>query len=350
MSGSARAIWYDGITSRRREVTLACDGEAVTVNGEEIDLRYPLGEARIDPGLGNIRRLLRFPDGATAETCDERFVEELQRRQGSGGFFKQVRHWEMSLKRTFAALLLTLLVCFAFVRYGVPFLSERAAYALPASTEKLLGGETLQLLDRLLLKPTKLPLERQKSLARLFSSVTAAHPERGGWRLELRSSEAVGANAFALPSGIVIVSDELVGIAQSDDEIAGVMAHEVGHVNRRHALRHLMQNSATALLVATLTGDITSISSFASTMPTALIDAKMSRDFEREADDAAIAYLKKRKIPVQVYAVMLARLDASHWKEREHGKGFGDFLSSHPEMLERVQRVMASAGPAGSAR
>lgn len=339
---SAQVAWYDGRTSKQREAMLVCEGETVTVTGEGVALSCPLGEVSVDPGLGKVRRQLRFPDGAIAETSDDGFVDELQRRQGRGGIARAVRWWEMSLKRAFAALLLTFLICFGFIRYGLPFLSARAAFALPASTQKLLGVQTLQLLDKVLLKPSKLPTERQKELARLFSTVTARHPGENEWRMELRSSKEVGANAFALPSGVIVVTDELVELAQNDDEIAGVMAHEAGHVIRRHALRHLLQNSATALLVATLTGDITSATSLAATMPTALIDAKYSRDFEREADDDAVAYLKEKKIPVKVYAEMLARLDAAHWKERDAGRQVGDFLDSHPQTLERVQRVLAS--------
>ena len=344
MTASCTAAWYDGRTSQRREVTLTSDGETVKVVGEGLELSYPLVELRIEPGLGSARRLLRFPDGATAETTADDFVTGLQVRQGTGGFFRGVHRWETSIKRALAALALLLAVAFGFVRYGLPFLAEKAAFALPATTEELLGRETLVILDRLLLEPTALPVERQRSLRRQFAVMTAGHPEQRGWRLEFRSSEAVGANAFALPSGIVIVTDQLVEIAKGDDGLAGVLAHEIGHLQRRHALRHLLQNSATALLVATLTGDIASATSLAAAMPTALIDAKFSRDFEREADDAAIAYLKGKGIPVRVYAEMLAQLDAAHWQEREVAPRFGDLLGDHPQMLERVKRVLASGG------
>ena len=325
-------------------MTLTSDGRTVKVVAEGLELSYPLRELRIEPGLGSVRRLLRFPDGATAETTADDFVNGLQVRQGKGGFFRGVHRWETSIKRALAALVLLIAVAFGFVRYGLPFLAEKTAFALPPATEELLGRETLALLDRLVLEPTALPAERQKALRRQFAVMTAGRPEQRGWRLELRSSERVGANAFALPSGIVIVTDQLVEIAKSDDGLAGVLAHEIGHLQRRHALRHLLQNSATVLLVATLTGDVTSITSFAATMPTALIDAKFSRDFEREADDGAVAYLKGKGIPVRVYAEMLAQLDAAHWKEREAAPRFGDFLGDHPEMLERVKRVLASGG------
>jgi len=339
---SCTAAWYDGRTSQRREVTLTSDGRTMKVVGEGLELSYSLSELRIEPGLGSVRRLLRFPDGATAETTADDFVTGLQVRQGTGGFFRNVHRWETSLRRALAALVLLIAVAFGFVRYGLPFLAAKAAFALPPASEELLGRETLALLDRLVLKPTALPAERQKALRRQFAVMTAGHPEQRGWRLELRSSEPVGANAFALPSGIVIVTDQLLEIAKSDEGLAGVLAHEIGHLQRRHALRHLLQNSATVLLVATLTGDITSITSLAATMPTALIDAKFSRDFEREADDAAVAYLKGKGIPVREYAEMLAQLDAAHWKERETASGFGDFLGDHPQMLERVKRVLAS--------
>lgn len=343
----ARGVWLDGKVSQRREVTINCGSDAMLrVIGVDFDACAPLAEVRIDPALGTSRRMIRFPDGAAAELTDHRFLDALQRRQGSGGFFRGVHRWEKSLLRAFFALLLMLAVGFAFVRYAVPFLAEKAAFALPADTETLMGRETLQILDRVLLQPSKLDKKRRAELNALFAGMTAGHPERRGWRLEFRSGTAVGANAFALPSGIVVVTDRLVQIAGNDNEIASVLAHEVGHVTRRHALRHLMQNSATALLVATVTGDITSITSLSATLPTLLIDAKYSRSFEEEADDAAVAYLKEKGLPPGTYAAMLTRLGQEHNKEADATKEsrFGELLADHPLIEERVKRVLES-GP-----
>ena len=69
-------------------------------------------------------------------------------------------------------------------------------------------------------------------------------------RLEVRSAPQIGANAFALPSGIIVVTDELVALSEDDDELAAVIAHELGHVHHRHIMRTVIQNSAAALLVA----------------------------------------------------------------------------------------------------
>jgi Zn-dependent protease with chaperone function len=341
---TARGTWYDGTTSQARSVTVACQGELLQVRGDGVETAALLRDVRIDPRLGEAPRMLRFPDGGTAEMTDHAFLDGLQRQQGGGGFFSAVHRWESSLVRAFLALLLTLLVGFGFVRYAVPFLATRVAFALPPDTESYLGQETLQILDRLLLKPSRLPVERRRELTRLFASVAGDVPERKGWRLEFRSGDKVGANAFALPSGIVVVTDRLVELARSDAEIAAVLAHEIGHVTRRHALRHVLQNSATVLLVATITGDLSSISSLSATMPTVLIDAKYSRDFEREADDAAVAYLRGKGLPVKTYADILARLGEDHRQAQDDSR-FGEFLSDHPQVKERVQRVLGKGKP-----
>jgi len=342
MIDSCPAAWYDGRTSKRGEVTVALVGASLAVTGAKIDLLYPLGEVRIDPPLGRMRRSLRFPDGATAETDAEAFLDELLRRQGKKSPLSGVHRWEKSLRRAVAALVLTVLLVICFLRFGVPFLANQVALALPAATEEIIGRETLQILDKLGMEPSALPAQRRQEVTRLYQAVIAGHPERRGWRLEFRASKSIGANAFALPSGIVVITDAMVELARNDDEITGVLAHEVGHVTRRHALRHLLQNSATALLVATLTGDIVSVGSFAATMPTVLIDAKYSRDFEREADMAAVRYLKMKGISVRRYAEILARLDAEHYQERDAAPRLGELLDNHPLMLERVQQTLAA--------
>jgi Zn-dependent protease with chaperone function len=339
---SAQGFWFNGKVSERREVTITCSEEAVVrIVGDDVDVSASLRDLRIDPRLGTARRMIRFLDGAAAETADHDFLDVLQRCQGKGGFFRGVHRWESSLIRALCALLLLLITGIGFVRYAVPYLATKAAFALPAATEEILGRETLQILDRIVLKPSALPEQRRRELSALFATMTARHPEHRGWRLEFRSGDAVGANAFALPAGIVVVTDRLTTLAKTDAEIAGVLAHEIGHVNRRHALRHLMQNSATALLVATVTGDITSLTSLSATLPTVLIDAKYSRDFEREADDAAIAYLKGKGIPVRVYADVLTRLGADHRKsKKEESTRFGEYFADHPLIKERVKRVL----------
>jgi Zn-dependent protease with chaperone function len=349
---TTQGFWYDGKTSERRDITIACNnGGTITISGTGVDTTAELSLLKIDPRLGAALRMIHLPDGSAAETADHDFLDELQRRQGKGGFFRAVHSWETSLFKAFCALALMLLTCFIFIRYAVPFLATKAALALPIATEEFLGRETLQILDKIILKPTELSENRRKELTSLFAAMTTGQKEQRTWQLEFRSGEKIGANALALPSGIIIITDRLVELAKNDHQIAAVLAHEISHVKRRHAIRHLMQNSATALLVATVTGDITSFSSLSATLPTVLIDAKYSRNFEQEADDDAVAYLKEKNIPPQVYADILTMLGNDHKKDQKESSRFGNLFSDHPQIEDRVKRVLSgkASSTSGSA-
>jgi predicted Zn-dependent protease len=155
-----------------------------------------------------------------------------------------------------------------------------------------------------------------------------------GYRLELRSSKRLGANAFALPSGEVVVTDQLVELAKKDDELVAVLAHEIGHLRQRHGLRRLLQDSATVLLIAAVTGDLTSIVSLASALPAILLQAKYSRDFEREADEFALDYMKRHDIPPESFGAILLRME----ERRGAAADIPDYLSTHPATRERAER------------
>ena len=130
-------------------------------------------------------------------------------------------------------------------------------------------------------------------------------------------------------------TDELVALSKDDRELEAVLAHEIGHLRQRHVLRHILQDSATALLVAFTVGDLTSLTSLAAAAPTLVLQAKFSRDFEREADDFALDYLARRGIPPDLFAVILRRME----QRTATGKDGVDFLSTHPAIRERIERA-----------
>ena len=137
----------------------------------------------------------------------------------------------------------------------------------------------------------------------------------------------------------MVVSDELVHLAQDEDEIVAVMAHEIGHVVHRHGLRHVLQNSAVVLLVAAVTGDIASLSALAATVPTVLVEAKYSRAFELEADQYAADYLRLHGIAPRHFVNILLRLQENSGSA-EPALGY---LSSHPATSERIRSFFPSA-------
>lgn len=338
--------YFDGRSSDRRPVTITQEGEMLRIVGEGLDLHFDRQQVRLSAPLGQLRRTLFLPDGGVCEVAEG--VEALL-PQATGRAASWLHRWERSLGLALAALLLTVGVVWGFLHFGVPLLAKRLAFALPPASETVMGEEALHLLDRLVFAPTALPHERREQLQTLFAAMQRELPETEHYRLELRAGKQLGANALALPAGIIVVTDEFVNLAQHDDEIVAVLAHEFSHARQRHILRHVLQSSATGVIVASLTGDLTSITSLAATLPTALIDARYSRNFETEADDGALAYLKGHDIPPSRFADILQRLQSDFDKRSGAGKDssqpLGDLFSTHPETEARIRHALGDAAP-----
>ncbi len=343
---SIRGYYYDGRSSARIKVEIERVGSNLRLHGEGLERSFPVASVRISPRVGDVRRSIRFPDASLCEIINDSSFDQLLDGDGSGRLQRLLQQWERSVPLTLLALLLTLVVIMGFIRYAVPAIARYVAYAVPSASEVSLGKESLAILDRYVMKPSKLPEARRRSLTVLFVRMKESLPDSKGYQIEFRNSEQAGANAFALPGGTIILTDAMVELVKSDEELTGVIAHEAGHVHSRHALRHVLQSTGTGLLIAAVTGDITSITSLSATIPTALINAGYSREFENEADDAAVAYLLKAGIQPRVYADTLARLQAEHDKKSgekgaSHSWSPMDLLSTHPVTSERIKRVLA---------
>jgi len=334
-----RARYYDGKTSQQREVRIWAEPPGrLRVIGEGIDFSCPIVEVRPSPRVGNTPRHLQFPDGSQCETEDNDAVDRIFAGLPSEAPGRLIHRWESRLGYVLLALLLTAAALWAAIAYGIPALAKQVASVLPPSIERALGRDALAALDRVLLEPSKLPPARQEKTRALFSHMVSDIEGAEGYRLELRSSKRLGANALALPSGEVVVTDQLVELAENDDELVAVFAHEIGHLRQRHGLRRLLQDSATVLLIAVVTGDLTSIVSLASALPAILLQAKYSRDFEREADEFALDYMKRHGVPAESFGAILLRMD----KRRGAAADIPDYLSTHPAASERVERSRAA--------
>ena len=128
---------------------------------------------------------------------------------------------------------------------GLPIVAQHVAERIPVGAESSLGEQTLSGMDRLRAEAVGASRGATGDAARGVRSngrMAESLPEP---RLEFRASPALGPNAFALPSGIIVVTDELVTLAHDDREILAVLGHELGHVAHRHVMRQLLQSSAT---------------------------------------------------------------------------------------------------------
>jgi len=333
------ARYYDGRTSQACDVRLSFSpDDTLSLLGEGVSLRFRLHELNIADHLGNTPRSIELPNGGKCEVADNDALDAVLAHYRLAPKGDWLHRLESRLIFVAAAVILTAAFSWGTFSYGIPWLAEQTAYALPHSIDRQLGQGTLKVLDRMLFSESQLEETRRAALQQRFDEVTAGLPDGDSYRLVFRHSDKIGANAFALPSGIVVVTDALVELSWNDDEVIAVLAHEVGHLEHRHSLRIVMQDSAVALVAATVTGDPFSSSTLAAALPTMLVHTRYSREFETEADDYAYDFLVSHRIPTQAFADILTRL--GNEKETSATEAF---LSSHPGTQKRVERFRKSS-------
>lgn len=335
---SCTATYYDGRTAISHTVSLQITDDGLTVHGHDLKLCYQLDKLRLSSPLGSMNRTLFFPDGGRCELSNGELCDLIDRTLGGNTIFQSIHRWENSLKRAAIVLTITIAAVWLFINNGIPLLASQVTQMIPAAIEVRTGEETLALLDRALLRPTQLESSRQTQLKQLFDQLLVDLGDTRPYSLQFRTSPSLGANALALPGGTVILTDELVSLAESDQELLAVLAHEIGHIKHRHSLRMVIQNTSAGFLVAALTGDLLSTTSLSAALPGILVDAKFSRDMEREADHYAVHYLTEQHIPLSHFSAILNRLDNYHatGADQERVRNWTTYLQSHPSTAERI--------------
>ena len=328
---SVPAIYFDGRTARAYPVTIDLAAGRMTVTGTVVARDETIDAVEITDEIGLTPRLVRFSDGAFCEVTDVAALGVLLDRQGIAR--SAVSRWERHRGWIAAAIVLFLVTLVVAYRYGVPALAHSVAMNLPAPAVDLIGTHTLAILDRTVFTTSEVPGPRQAEIVAAFGQLRLPDGRAPQYPILFRRSEALGANALALPSGVIIVTDGLVELAKDDREILGVLSHEVGHIDQRHGLRQLLQNSIVTLFVAGYLGDVGGLVASA---PTVLLQAKYSRDFEREADGYAADVLNANGIALGHLADILERFGSQKPTDGSPRLTGPDYLSTHPATAERL--------------
>ena len=313
--------YYDGQSAQVLMVEAEFTMQGLKVCGKE----YAHHEITISPKLGNTPRFVEFPDGTRLECQPQEAVNELDRRLGKKNHVSFLEaHW----LAVFASIAVTVMFVWGSMQYGVPALAKTVAMALPEEWVISSDEYTMEALDRAMFMPSSLSESRQQEIQLQFhqmKQVSATHAH-----LVFRSSRR-GANAFALPGGTVVMTDELVNLAENDQEILSVLGHELGHIKNRHSLRHSLEASVLTLVITAVTGDITGLNSIVVNLPVILMSMSYGRELESEADDFAYELMTNMEMDPIHFANIMERL--------HEGMNQGpEWLSSHPTSKQRVER------------
>lgn len=248
------------------------------------------------------------------------------------GWLTRLEGWHPRL----ALVALSVLVAgYALWRWGFDLLASVMIALTPAPLVSNLDLAQMALIDETLSATSALPPARQAELTEIFARVSAAAPPPpfGPYRLEFRALEGMGPNAFALPDGTVVLTDDLANRFASDDVIAGVLGHEIAHTARAHALHQLYRAGASYLIVALVVGDAGPILNDMVLEGNALLSLKYSRSHEAEADALGTQIAAKAGYDPRALAAFFEALEA------EFGEQGPQWLSTHPDFSARIKAI-----------
>ncbi len=347
-----KGFYLDGKTSKR--VTARLDVLAnhshctlhVSEEGSTADsftLKFP--DIKIESRLGSTPREISFGNDQLFVSEDHDAIDTLAQLQHPAIWTGLIHKLESHLGLVITATLVTLSIIWLTFSTGIPKSAEYIAFQLPDLASNHFGS-TLAVLDETMFDPSELESEQQTRIQALAQPYLQSEPSLNA-KLVFRSSNS--ANAFALPSGHIVFTDDIVHLASNDQELLAILFHELGHLKYKHLLRRVLQDSMVTLALVLITGDLDTIEIITG-LPTIMLDLQYSKDFESEADYFAIQQLHTHNMSVDAFAEIMKKLETVQLSPTDenadkdadtHSKKstLSQLFSTHPSTQARIDMV-----------
>jgi len=331
------AVYFDGVTNRRHIVDLGFGADLSLLEGGVTVASWPYDDLRaVDGARGALRvknisglplaRLDIFDPSAQAEIAAR--ARYLQTGRGGG---------HAHTGRIVAWSLAAIVSIFLVVVYGMPLVANRLTPLIPLSFDRHLGAMADNQVRVIFGGRTCTNAEGRAAFSKLVETVRRASHLDVPLQTEVLASPVP--NAFALPGGKIYLLNGLLQKAQSADELAGVVAHEMGHISHRDHTRMMIQRGGVSFLVGLLWGDITGSAAVIFVTRT-LFEVSYSREAEQNADDFAIGAMHALGRSPAPMGELLFRITGA---ERSGTIGI---LASHPLTEDRRELMRHEDRPA----
>jgi len=332
------AVYFDGHSNRKRLVSLWFGARALEIVEEGTVTAWPYGEIRrVDSPHGMLRlRCLSGPPLARLEIYNETAKANIASRcaatLGAGvtdaAQIRRIVGWSLA---AFCSIL-------ALVFYGIPLAADRLVLVVPAPMEKRVG----EAVDQYVRFKYGNRLCDAEPGHRVLNEMTERIRRAGGidLTLDVHVLAAPTPNAFALPGGKIYVLSGLIQKAQNPDELAGVIAHELGHVKGHDGMRMVIKRGGTAFLFGLLFGDVTG-SGAAIFAARSILDIAYTRDAEQRADNFAVDVMHKLGRSPKAMGELLLRITGT-----QADKMMISILSNHPLTEDRLAMMRREDRPA----
>ncbi|WP_052162672.1 M48 family metallopeptidase [Aquabacterium sp. NJ1] len=358
---SARQLsvaYFDGLTARAQPVLMWVEPGMLQLSGAGLIRQVPLNKVQWSERTRHGARMAHFADGGTIQAVNPADWDSWLDHHDLGAPLSVRAH--QSWRWTMLATTVLLMVAVMGYWWGLPLAARLLAPLVPQTVSQQIGKATLQTMDEQWLKPSQLPFQEQAHWRALLSKAiaqglegteidtgTRAASRQPAIQLQFRQAH-IGPNAFALPDGNIVITDDLIALLHDrEDVLIGVVGHETGHITGRHGLRGLIQAGLLGAIGSLTFGDFSTVLASA---PILMGQLAYSRDLEREADDAAITFMHRNHIRPSVMGVFFQRVkDASPRRGQatapqadDASQPIGIAFSSHPADAERLAHFQSA--------
>jgi Zn-dependent protease with chaperone function len=353
--------YFDGLSAKKQVVAVHLSPRQMTLtltSGESLawsyqDINRPFASTG-DQAPFHLEH--RADDRQTSLTIeDEAFLPNLRAitaipLDSSLKQTKKSRHFILAL-----AVLVIPLFLYGLWKVVIPQLSDRVAMQVPVSWEEKLGQTVLEGLPK---KLAPIPdREKAQALNTILDRLLITRPAQP-YDIRIHISPHKMVNAVALPGGQIIVFQGLLNLAESPEELAGVLAHEVQHVLLRHSTRGIIRALTSQILLTLLIGDMNGSMEMALNVAGELDGLSHSRDMEREADRLGMQMILTAGIDPEGMVRMFEKLEqldklliteknTQENTEEENSSSWTEYLSTHPAGFNRVKQLKKQVAMAG---
>jgi Zn-dependent protease with chaperone function len=252
----------------------------------------------------------------------------------SNGIQNKVSKLESSKSTVLFCAVLIPIFLYGFFKYLIPSSAILFAEYVPESLVNIASKHTLSALDSSILSDTSLDNETQNNYQNMWHDIISKIDVPTQFNIQFRQSETMGANAFALPNGTIVITDELVElIGDNHDLLTAILLHEIGHVEHKHSMRLVSETLATSIAVNYFFADLGGLVEFFAGVSNTIVQNQFSQKLEWEADNYSLSKLDELGIDRENFANAMQKLAETLPKESK----LTLMLQSHPSMQARIE-------------
>lgn len=338
--------WYPKGSARQHSALLTTNGDNYELYVDNtLYISGLLTTLYLDNRLGNITRQITLEDSSVFTSDEHEKIDKVfsthQKANRLLYFLETKTSWVIL---SFVTLLVSI---YLFVTIGIPYFSQKIAYALPNETNHLLTTQTMEILDKHLFKESQIPKKKQMQIIEHFEKELLPYlPEQQYFTYHInfrlfQDGNLSLPNAMALPSGEIILTDKFVELCDNYEELDVIILHEVGHIIHRDSLTMLVEGTFISASVMVALGDLNGFADMGVGLGSMLLNMQYSREHETKADQFAFKQMLLHKKDPAAFATIMHKMEQYMKTHLHQDTPFdtNEYISTHPQTTERIERA-----------